>query len=89
MHRAGSHFPIPSSLYDRYLAIWMSALGLLESATLNLIRFSGRDPVDPLPTATIDSLPVAQFVAGQEPFVAFGNVPFAGAPNQAQQSFKL
>lgn len=44
---------------------------------------------DPLPTATTVRLPVAQFVAGQEPFVAFGNVPFAGAPNQAQQSFKL
>jgi hypothetical protein len=35
---------------------------------------SGKDPLLP---ATTGCLPVAQFVAGQEPFVAFGYVPSA------------
>lgn len=47
-------------LFDEFFAL---KFGLDQSA------------LDPLPTATTGRLPVAQFVAGQEPFVAFGNVP--------------
>ena len=47
----------------------------------NGANFGRLTSTDQLPMATIDSLPVAQFVAGQEPFVAFGKSRQPMKPN--------